>query len=53
MNTQRTFARIGELFDIFGSAVAASRAVEGNRQPEARHLRKLGIDPTAFRNIRA
>jgi hypothetical protein len=52
MNTRKSFARIGEFFEIFGSAVAVSRAVEGNRQPSARDLRTLGIDPAAFGKIR-
>lgn len=46
-----TRTKIGELFDIFGSAIAAASAVEARRQPKARDLRTLGIDPERFRQI--
>lgn len=52
MKPRKTFARIGEFLDIFGSAVAVSRAVEGSRHPHASDLRTLGIDPAAFGKIR-
>jgi hypothetical protein len=48
---KRSFSTIVSLFDIFGSALAVSRAVEGRRQPSARDLRNLGIDPANFRHI--
>ncbi len=51
MNSRNTLARIGNLLDVFGSAVAAARAVEANRQPSARDLDVLGIDPKAFAKI--
>jgi hypothetical protein len=44
-------ARIGDFFDIFGSAVAASSAVRNGRQPQARDLRTLGIDPEQYSRI--
>ena len=47
----RAISALGGLFEVFGSAVAASRAVEANKQPRASDLRTLGIDPIAFRNI--
>jgi hypothetical protein len=52
MNTRNALSAIGGFFDMFGSAVAVSRAVDANRQPNAHHLRNLGIDPAAFRDIR-
>jgi hypothetical protein len=51
MTPRNALTALGDLFDIFGSAIAASRAIEANRQPSARHLRTLGIDPKAFREI--
>ncbi|MEQ1954082.1 hypothetical protein [Mesorhizobium sp. CN2-181] len=47
----RTRRTIGEFIEIFGSAVAAASAVERGRQPAARDLRTLGIDPEQFRRI--
>jgi hypothetical protein len=37
---------------ILGSAIAAAAAVESGRQPRARDLRGLGIDPKQFREIK-
>ena len=48
MTTRNTLAAI---FEVFGSAVAVSRAVEARRQPRASDLRMLGIDPTEFGKI--
>ena len=45
MTTRNAFAAIGGFFDVLGSAVAVSQAVEARRQPRARDLRTLGIDP--------
>jgi hypothetical protein len=42
---------IVELIGIFGNAVAAASAVRQGRQPRARDLRALGIDPEQFRRI--
>jgi hypothetical protein len=47
----RTRASIGELFGVFGSAIAAASAVNHGRQPNARDLRALGIDPEQFGRI--
>jgi hypothetical protein len=44
-------SRIGNFFDLIGSAVAAASAVDRGRQPAARDLRALGIDPERFRQI--
>jgi hypothetical protein len=50
--TRRTaVSAIGNLFDIFGSAISVSRAVEARRTPHSRDLEKLGIDPTHFNRI--
>lgn len=44
-------SRIVSFIDIFGSAVAAASASEAGRQPRARDLRRLGIDPEQFGRI--
>ncbi|MBZ9956893.1 hypothetical protein [Mesorhizobium sp. BR1-1-14] len=51
MNSRKVFSAIGDLFTTFGSAVAASRAVEASRKPHAQDLRRLGMNPTAFDKI--
>jgi hypothetical protein len=51
MTTRNAMSAIGSFFDVFGSAVAASRAVEAGRTPSARDLRTLGIDPAVFGKI--
>jgi len=50
MSTPRI--RITEILSVIGDAIAAASAVEAGRQPKARNLRGLGIDPKAFRDIR-
>jgi hypothetical protein len=50
MSTPRI--RITEILSIIGDAIAAASAVEAGRQPKARNLRGLGIDPEQFRDIR-
>jgi hypothetical protein len=51
MTRRTTLSAIGEFIDIFGSAVAASRAIEARKKPLDRDLVTLGIDPTHFRRI--
>ncbi|WP_164754130.1 hypothetical protein [Mesorhizobium sp. M7A.F.Ca.US.008.03.1.1] len=51
MTNRKILSAIGELFTTFGSAVAASRAVEAGRKPRAGDLRKLGVDPAVFNRI--
>jgi hypothetical protein len=51
MTPRNAIAAIGSFFEVVGSAVAVSRAVEANRRPRASNLRTLGIDPTAFGKI--
>ena len=51
MGSRRFFSAIGDIFTTFGSAVAASRAVEAGRKPRANDLLKLGMDPAAFDKI--
>jgi len=51
MSNRTVFSAIGDAFALFGSAVAASRAVEAGRKPRANDLRRLGMDPTAFDKI--
>ena len=50
MRPRSTLSALGGFFEVFGSALAASRAVEANRQPRAGDLRMLGIDPIAWTN---
>lgn len=45
------FATLDTFATMFGSAAAVSAAVENGRAPNDRHLKSLGIDPVAFRNI--
>jgi hypothetical protein len=40
------------MFVAFGAAQAVSAAVAARRQPSARALQLLGIDPDQFRTIR-
>lgn len=43
--------RLGEVFSIMGDVIAAAAAVRTHRQPDARTLRRLGIDPEQFGRI--
>lgn len=52
MSYRQQRARLGEFFSVFGSAIAAASAVENGRQPAARDLRALGIDPERFSRIK-
>jgi hypothetical protein len=52
MSYRQQRARLGELFTVFGNAIAAASAVSQGRQPAARDLRGLGIDPEQFRQIK-
>ncbi|MER8728699.1 hypothetical protein NKH28_02495 [Mesorhizobium sp. M1227] len=52
MNNRGFFSAIGNVFSVFGSAVAASRAVECGRKPRGHDLRNLGMEPAAFNKIR-
>jgi hypothetical protein len=47
----RTVSAVGNFFDIFGSAVSASRAIEAGRRPHPRDLKALGINPDSFARI--
>ncbi|MBZ9725207.1 hypothetical protein FJ950_01830 [Mesorhizobium sp. B2-3-14] len=51
MSNRRISSALGDLFTTFGSAVAASRAVEAGRKPRADDLRNLGMDPAVFNRI--
>lgn len=44
-------ARAGEFVAAMGAARNAAAAVNARRQPSARDLETLGIDPAAFRSI--
>lgn len=47
----KTRNAFSEFFGIFASATAAAAAIENGRPARARDLRRLGIDPEAFRSI--
>jgi hypothetical protein len=47
----RKHTSFSEVLTIIGDALAAAASVRAGRQPEARHLRGLGIDPEQFRKI--
>jgi hypothetical protein len=50
--TKRTaVSAINNLFDIFGSAISVSGAIEARKTPRSRDLERLGIDPTQFGKI--
>ena len=51
MTTRRAMSAIGAFFDVFGSAIEVSRAVESRKTPRASDLRTLGIDPLLFSKI--
>lgn len=52
MTHKHMSARISSFFTIFGSSIAAASATREGRQPRARDLIVLGIDPAQFRKIR-
>ena len=43
---------LGRIATVFSATIAAAAAAEGGRQPRARDLRTLGIDPDVFSKIR-
>ena len=51
MTTRSAMSAIGDFFDVFGSAISVSRAVEARRTPRASDLKSLGIDPVLFGKI--
>lgn len=51
MSNNRKRSTLGQIFNVFGSAIAASAAVESGRRPIDRDLHVLGIDPRSFRTI--
>jgi hypothetical protein len=51
MGDRKILSTLGDIFATFGSAVAASRAVEAGRRPRAYDLRRLGMDPAVFDKI--
>lgn len=52
MTKRSTISVMSDLFSVFGSAVAVSRAVDNRKMPSEHHLRNLGISPESFKNIR-
>ena len=51
MTRRTTLSALGDFIDVFGSAVAVSRALEAKKRPLDRDLVSLGIDPAQFRRI--
>lgn len=48
MSFRNVFASIAETLRTVRSASHVAAALEGHRQPDPKHLRRLGIDPRAF-----
>lgn len=44
-------SRLLDIFDEIGAAFAAAGAVRNHRQPDPRHLKRIGIDPEQFSRI--
>lgn len=51
MPRNSTLAMIGGFVDMIGSAINAAGAVENHREPRARDLNRLGINPAQFKKI--
>ena len=51
MSNNSKRSAFSEVLQIMGDALAAAAAVRQGRQPAARNLRGLGIDPEQFRQI--
>jgi len=51
MSTQTTRSFVSEILTVIGDALATASAVQQGRQPKAKNLRGLGIDPAQFRTI--
>jgi hypothetical protein len=51
MKMQVRQGRMAQLFGAFTAALAAAAAARSGRQPQARHLDALGIDPEDYRAI--
>lgn len=49
--SNRTLAAVGNFFEVIGSAIAASKAIDSGRAPRARDLVRLGIDPKSFEKL--
>ena len=51
MSNQTRHSLVSEILTVIGDALASASAVQQRRQPNARNLRGLGIDPAEFRKI--
>jgi len=51
MSTPTRHSFVSEILTVIGDAMATASAVQQGRQPKARNLRGLGIDPAQFREI--
>lgn len=51
MATRQRRSTIAEIMSVMGDALAVAAAVRQGKQPAARNLRGLGIEPEQFRQI--
>ena len=51
MSNQTRHSLVSEILTVIGDALASASAVQQGRQPKAKNLRGLGIDPAEFRKI--
>ncbi len=51
MANQTRHSLVSEILAVIGDAMASASAVQQRRQPTAKNLRGLGIDPAQFRKI--
>ena len=52
MSKNQPRSTVSALFGMIGSAIAVAAAEENGRTARTQDLRRLGIDPVAFRKIR-
>jgi hypothetical protein len=50
-SVRNMFGRVRSAASFFGSAVRVAGAIESRVAPDARDLRRMGIDPKAFTTI--
>lgn len=51
ISVRSVFGRVTSAAELFYSAARVAGAVEARRTPDARDLRRMGIDPKAFITI--
>jgi hypothetical protein len=52
LHNRSRFGRFGSILNTFGAAMHISRAIEAGQMPASEALKSLGINESAFRNIR-